>query len=476
MVYAYAGLFLLFIPFVVATFCIFSVLSKKAGRCGCKIVYIKSLHAVFSKEARRNRLLVSLRRPSDRVAFALGETVETVRQVLKNSSIQTCSVDVEAASATAIGRPKTLDSFDASTIRSYIHRKFEKKEFFTTGSLLKELKSEGIVRQSTAKSTTLCLWLKELGFRFRITKRKRYVAKETMDLVSKRIRCLRQLEEARQSGRKLYYMDETWFTTRMTHGTEWVDTREHEQSITYSRQVPPGEGQRLVVIGAGSEDGFVNDAFTVFAARNQGGDYHGEVNLDLYVKWLQESLLPCLPEPSTIVIDNAPYHNALTPDSKSPTTKTRKDDIQLWLTERGITYNPASSRPELLQLVRQNKPAPKYVVDDVIHQHGHDVIRLPPGHPELNPIELIWGLMKQRVRSALTRFTITELKADLEAARQYITREHWSKAVEHTKSIEREYWRTDAIHETVPPVVIDLGDDTDTDSDEWGASSDEEET
>ena len=127
MVYAYAGLFLLFIPFVVATFCIFSVLSKKAGRCGCKIVYIKSLHAVFSREARRKRLFVSLRRPSDRVAFALGETVETVRQVLKNSSIQTCSVDVEAASATAIGRPKTLDSFDASTIRSYIHRKFEKK-------------------------------------------------------------------------------------------------------------------------------------------------------------------------------------------------------------------------------------------------------------------------------------------------------------------------------------------------------------
>ena len=234
-----------------------------------------------------------------------------------------------------------------------------------------------------------------MGFKHKITKRKKYVAKETMDLVSKRFRCLRALRDARAADRSLVYTDETWFTTRMTHGSEWIDTTKDEKDDIYSRQVPPGEGQLLITIAAGGKDGFLQESVVNFAARNAGGDYHGEVNLELYVEWLEKNLLPHLDVPSSIIIDNAPYHSALTAESRCPMTRSTKAEITQWLTARDILFSPSGTRPELLELVR-HKPRPSFVFDELIQSYGHDVIRLSPGHPELNAIEMTWDKMKHK--------------------------------------------------------------------------------
>ena len=63
------------------------------------------------------------------------------------------------------------------------------------------------------------------------------------------------------------YVDETWFTTRMSHNREWTDTTQDVTSPTYSRQVPPGEGERFVVIAAGTKDGFIEDSYLCYAAK-----------------------------------------------------------------------------------------------------------------------------------------------------------------------------------------------------------------
>ena len=47
-------------------------------------------------------------------------------------------------------------------------------------------------------------------------------------------------------------------------------------------------------------------------------------------------------------------------------------------------------KPELWQLARDKaSQEPKYEVDDLIRSYGHVVLRLPPYHCELNPIERI---------------------------------------------------------------------------------------
>lgn len=90
---------------------------------------------------------------------------------------------------------------------------------------------------------------------------------------------------------------------------------------------------RLIVVHAGSKDGFVNNAGLVFKAGQSSGDYHGQMNRENFTKWLDEKLLPNIPPNSVIVLDNAPYHSVV--DDKVPTKSSLKKDIVEWLTKKG---------------------------------------------------------------------------------------------------------------------------------------------
>lgn len=60
------------------------------------------------------------------------------------------------------------------------------------------------------------------------------------------------------------------------------------------------------------------------------------MNGDRFQKWWEEQLLPELPQGSAIIMDNAPYHTITTDETRSPTTATRKAEIQQWLTKQGL--------------------------------------------------------------------------------------------------------------------------------------------
>lgn len=63
-----------------------------------------------------------------------------------------------------------------------------------------------------------------------------------------------------------------------------------------------------------------------------------------FIKWLQEKLLPNIPNKSIIVMDNAPYHSK--DSNKVPTTAARKEDIQKWLAENKIPFQEKMTKPE----------------------------------------------------------------------------------------------------------------------------------
>ena len=146
------------------------------------------------------------------------------------------------------------------------------------------------------------------------------------------------------------------------------------------------------MLHAGSSKGFIPGAALVFKAKSSTGDYHTEMNAANFMKWLQEMLIPNLPVKCLLVMDNAAYHNVQV--DRCPTTATRKAEIQGWLQRHGIQYDAKMLKAESLQLCKQHKQAPKYVVDEVLRRHGHEAIRLSPYHADLNPIELIWGNLK----------------------------------------------------------------------------------
>ena len=71
----------------------------------------------------------------------------------------------------------------------------------------------------------------------------------------------------------------------------------------------------------------------------------GSINSQVFYSWVEQVLLPELPPNSVIVMDNATFH--------------KRQDIQ-----------------------------------DLIQEHHHTILWLPPYSPDLNPIEQVWSWMK----------------------------------------------------------------------------------
>ncbi|KAH8027432.1 hypothetical protein HPB51_005414 [Rhipicephalus microplus] len=63
---------------------------------------------------------------------------------------------------------------------------------------------------------------------------------------------------------------------------------------------------RLILLYAGSEDGFLNSACLLFRAAKRSGDYHTEMDLPRFEKWFVEQLLPNIKPCSVIVMDKRP--------------------------------------------------------------------------------------------------------------------------------------------------------------------------
>ncbi|CAH2092202.1 unnamed protein product [Euphydryas editha] len=162
-----------------------------------------------------------------------------------------------------------------------------------------------------------------------------------------------------------------------------------------------------------------------------------------FMKWLQEKLLPNIPKNSIVVMDNAPYHSKVT--NKVPTTAARKEDIQKWLTENRIPFQEKMTKPELYYLLKIHKPAKIYFVDEMLSRNGHEVLRLPPYQCDLNPIEYIWNILKQRVADK----NVLQMEKDIEGltndALNSITADDWKREINHVDRLREEYWKKDRL-------------------------------
>jgi hypothetical protein len=70
--------------------------------------------------------------------------------------------------------------------------------------------------------------------------------------------------------------------------------------------------------------------------------------------WVKTKLLPNLPQQAVLVKDNASYHNVKM--NKDATSATKKNDMISWLIRRNIIHDPNKTKPELYELIKQNKP------------------------------------------------------------------------------------------------------------------------
>jgi hypothetical protein len=53
-------------------------------------------------------------------------------------------------------------------------------------------------------------------------------------------------------------------------------------------------------------------------------------------------------------------------------------------------------KAELIEVLAKMVTAPTYAIDEIAAENGHKIIRTPPYHPELQPIETCWEWLKMK--------------------------------------------------------------------------------
>lgn len=111
---------------------------------------------------------------------------------------------------------------------------------------------------------------------------------------------------------------------------------------------------------------------------------------------------------------------------------------------------------------------PEYILDKVLKENGHQCLRLPAYHAELNPIELIWAKLKGDIARRNLTFKLRDVEQLVVEAFLSISEGYWQSCCEHVKAVERGYWEREiAIEEEIERFIIEIGsseDETDTSS------------
>ncbi|XP_049790249.1 uncharacterized protein LOC126195667 [Schistocerca nitens] len=152
------------------------------------------------------------------------------------------------------------------------------------------------------------------------------------------------------------------------------------------------------------------------------------------ITWLENKLIPNVPQNSIVVLDNDSYHNVL--NEKSPTMLGRRADNAYWLNSRNIQFDHGSTKIELLALTGSNKTTKIYTVVKLLAHYGHSVLRLPPYHPELNLIEIVWATVKNWVGSKNVMYKLEDVWKLAEEKFFYITVHEWEAVCRHVEDVK----------------------------------------
>ena len=241
---------------------------------------------------------VPMKRWLERSSECLGVSKATIKRIRKDVK-EGKQLATPGKSRPQKKRKTNLDEFDMAVIRRRVHYMYEQGVIPTLDKILPDVKEN---TNFTGGRSSLYSILKKMGFRFAKADGRKYLL-ERSDIISLRHSYLRTLRENRMSAnpRPVIYQDETWLNAHHSVKKCWqLDHPETSQSS--GLKVPAGQGTRLIISHAGSENGFVPNALLTFKAKSKTGDYHDEMNGENFKKWFTEQLLP-----NILVIDNTSY-------------------------------------------------------------------------------------------------------------------------------------------------------------------------
>ena len=95
---------------------------------------------------------------------------------------------------------------------------------------------------------------------------------------------MRNMQTSRKGKRPLVFVDETWINSNLTVGKCWQydEIFKIMKTETAARRISaPCEGREMV---------FIPNASLTYKANTTTGDYHGQMNSQIFKKWEKEKL------------------------------------------------------------------------------------------------------------------------------------------------------------------------------------------
>lgn len=386
----------------------------------------------FDQERRAGKI-VSTRDAAGRTAQALGMGIRTVKSIMarhaRGESIH--------PTGQRPGRPPRLVCAGVQpVVRAFVHGENLAGRRVSIEALRRHLVEEC---EADVPKTTLWRALKRWGFTYG-QGRRRDSLKEQDRVIRARREYLRLRRDNRGSDglprRPEIYLDETYINKNHSARFTWYP----EEDGPWVNK-PSGVGPRLIVVHAISRDGWVRGGELVFQAKKRTGDYHGNMNWNNFSKWFETQLMPNIPEGALVVLDNARYHNVLV-QNFFPNASHTKDELRGWLTRNGHTWHENMLKSELLEKCIRWAPHPEYRLDRLAATKGIAIVRTPPYHPELQPIETCWAIAKNYMADNCD-FTMKGLRERLPQAFAKVTADTCRKIMAKVIKQEDRYWEED---------------------------------
>lgn len=376
-----------------------------------------------------------LEQPSvTKVAHALDMGVATVKRIMADFNRNPDFLQPILAR----GRPRRIISDQCQTItRSYIRNANAEGNYITLEMLHEHLK-QTLGDDQEYSIRTLGRALDRWGFTFGKGTRTAHL-KEKDYVITARRRYLRAKLANRKGDEVLrpeVYLDESY--VNKNHSNDYIWYSEEDGPWV---QKPTGKGERLIIINAMTKDGWVPNAKLIFKSTKKTGDYHGQMNYELFSKWFENQLLKNIPAGSLIIMDNASYHNTLAKNS-APTASCKKEAIGEWLGKNNIPLSDDCLKAEMIEVLNKIAPAPTYAIDEIAKKYGHEVLRTPPYHPELQPIETCWAVVKNAIARACD-FTMANLIIQLDKSFEKVTDKTCDGLIKKIRTIEDSFWEDD---------------------------------
>ena len=109
-----------------------------------------------------------------------------------------------------------------------------------------------------------------------------------------------------------------------------------------------------------------------------------------------------------------------------------------------------------MELCKRLAPAPEYKLNQIAEAAGHSILRTPQYHPELQPIETCWGVVKNYM-AAHCDFTMKNFRVHLPLAFEEVTSKTCKSLIAKVVKQEKKYWIEDSkLYEEIDEDVREL--------------------